>query len=115
MFDYDGAPLELTTTNLVGEANFEGETLVAESAADQRANEAYVLERVEAPGRDAERVITEQLLRTPPRRDAVALAREYDADHVRLDGYAAERYVPDPLGVFRYEGQQYDLRKQGED
>lgn len=115
MFDYDGASLELTTTKLIGETEFEGETLVAESAADQRANEGYVLERVEAPERDDERVITEQLLRTPPRREAVALAQEYDADRVRLDGYAAERYVPDPLGAFRYEGQQYDLRKQGED
>lgn len=115
MFDYDGDPLELTTTNLVGETEFEGETLVSEPAANQQANEAYVLERVEELDGEPEQVITEQLLRSPPRRDAVALAQEHDADRVRLDGYAAERYAPDPLGAFRYEGQQYDLRKQGED
>ena len=113
--EYEGDPLELTTTTLIGEVAFEGETLVAESTATTQANEAYVLERVEGSAEEADGVITEQLLRTPPRRDAVALAEEYDADRVRLDGYTPERYVRDPLGRFRYQGQQYELTKQGED
>ncbi|WP_336326595.1 immunoglobulin-like domain-containing protein [Halovenus sp. HT40] len=113
MYDYDADPLELTTTTLVGETNFEGETLVAESAGDGQANQAYVLERVEESG--GNRVITEQLVRNPHRRDAVALAQQYDADRVRLDGYTADSYVRDPLGAFQYQGQQYELTKQGED
>lgn len=113
MFEYEGDPLELATSNLIGETSFEDETLVTEYAGEQQAEGAYVLERVD--GTDAERVITEQLLRTPPRRDAVALADEYDADRVRLDGYTAERYVPDPLGTFEYQGQQYELTEEGED
>lgn len=114
-FEYEGDPLELTTTKLIGETAFEGETLVAEPAENQQANEAYVLERVEDTAGEPERVITEQLLRSPHRRDSVALASEYDANRVRLDGYTTDKYVVDPLGTFRYQGQQYELTKQGED
>ncbi|MFT4945790.1 MAG: hypothetical protein ACI8TL_000017 [Natronomonas sp.] len=112
MFDYEADPLELTTSNSIGETEFEGETLVGKPAEGQTGG-TYALERAE--GNDAERVITEQLLRSPHRRDAVALAEEYDADRVRLDGYTTDSYVADPLGAFRYQGQQYELTKQGED
>jgi hypothetical protein len=110
--EYEGDSLDLTTTNLIGETGFEGETLVAEPADSRPVNHAYVLERVE--GSDGKRVITEQLLRNPHRRDAVALAEKYEADRVRLDGYSADHSLRDPLGTFQYQGQGYELTKQGE-
>ncbi|MXR50156.1 hypothetical protein GRX03_00840 [Halovenus sp. WSH3] len=108
-FAYEADPVELTTTPRIDRTEFDGDTLVAEAG---DANRTYLLESAPSGG---ERRITEQLLRSPPHRDAVALARRHDADRVRLDGYDTPAPLRDGLGRFRYDGDHYELTTQGDD
>jgi hypothetical protein len=91
-FEFDGPPIELTTTNSIEGVGWEDETLVATSSRGDPDNEyskrgAFELERLDEAGSEAETVITEQILRQPQLRDTIALAAEHDADRVRLEEY----------------------------
>lgn len=94
-----------------------GDVVVAqsESVADRPENPpTYVLER-DVKTDDPERVIAEQLLRSPPQRDGVALAKRHRAGTVRLEAYRAgsELLGRGVLGEFRYRSSSYRLTVRG--
>lgn len=116
IFEFDEEPITLTTTTAIEETEWDGETLVARSERRDPDSEhttlgAYELERLDSHEGNSPKLITEQLLRNPQRRDAVALAEQYDADRVRLEEYNAT--VPifgrQSDGVFAYQGTHYEV------
>ncbi len=115
---FDSDPLELVASNRITETSLDGETLVAQSDANHGGDSppTYVLERG-AQGGDPERLITEQVVRSPPLRDAVALAKRQDVDRVRLEAYGASRagLGRGLLGDFEYRGQSYRLTAEGDE
>lgn len=87
--DLDAPPLELAPTDAIASTEWDGDVLVARSTRGDPDDEdyrlgAYELERVEAPGDDVRRLVTEQVVRRDRLRDALALALDHDADRVRL-------------------------------
>jgi hypothetical protein len=116
-FDVDAPPVELTTTDDVGDVSVEGETLSARWTGGhdgEHSSEAtFVLRRTDASA--AVRVLTEQLLQPDgapkPARDALALAIERDVATVRLTGSTGS--TP-PFGVreptvVEYDGTTYEM------
>lgn len=105
-FALDADPLQLTPTNAITQTEWEGETLVAQSDRgkpddpDYRLG-AYELERLSSAPKPPQHLITEQVVRERYLRDAIALAQEYDADHVRLEEYNG--WYP----IFGVHGQEY--------
>lgn len=122
----DAEPIELAPSNLITEVEIldrrdaqAGDVVVArsESAADGAGDPpTYVLER-DVRADDPERVIAEQLVRSPPRRDGVSLAERHRVDTVRLEAYGAgsELLGRGVLGEFRYRGSSYRLTVQGDE
>lgn len=116
-FELDAEPMELTTTNAVGETEWEDETLVARSTRGDPNDEdyllgAYVLERIEAPTPKPRRLILEQVVRNDRLRDVLALALEREADRVRLEEY--DGTVPifgrNSERTFEFQGSYYEVR-----
>lgn len=90
-FEVDGDQVALTPTDAIEGTAWDGETLVAQSSRGERGDSsrlgAFELRRVEDPGADPTRLITEQVLRRDRLRDVIALSRERDAEAVRLEEY----------------------------
>lgn len=89
-FDIEAEPLPLTTTEFIRNIEVDGDVLRAESTrGDPDSGYAeglvYDLERLDPPVVDAQSLITEQIVRRLPLRDAVALATEYGADRVEIE------------------------------
>lgn len=115
-FELEGERLELTPSNAIEGTEWEGDTLVARSSRgdpDDEGNRlgAFDLERVEgaSDGDEPRTVITEQLVRLPQLRDAVAIAIEHDADRVRLEEYDGTYPIfgSRSEGVYEYRGEYY--------
>lgn len=86
-FDVDADPLDLTPTGAIQDVEVDGETVRAVSTrpgpadADPR---LYELERLDPPVVEAEEMVTEQIVRREPLRNAVALAEAHDAQRVEI-------------------------------
>ncbi|WP_254538044.1 hypothetical protein [Halomarina litorea] len=117
IFDLQGPPAELTTTDRLSKVSVEGGTVTGRwnvshlEAGDRVAT--FTLERTDESAEG--RLITEQVrqegLHPRPLRDALALAVEHDAATVRLTG---ETGSSPPFGVgeprvFEYEGSNYRI------
>lgn len=114
-FDLDAEPLDLTPTDAVEGAKWEGDTLVAQTSRGDPDGEyanptAYELERTDDPSADPRPTVTEQVVRYDTLRDALALARANDADSVRIEQYetAWPVFGLDDPGVIEYEGDVYE-------
>lgn len=95
-FDVEGSPIELTPTDRVEATEWDGDTLVARAQVDDPEHDAmytYTVERVSPPAEGALEVITEQVIRFDPVRDAMALSFLYDADRVRVEDYPSVEFV----------------------
>lgn len=112
-FELEADSLPLTPTHYIEGVSREGDVVVAESSrqvdSDYARLAAYELERVDDPDEEPRPVVTEQVVRDRHLRDALALALEHDAEHVRIEEYDAT--FP-PFGVqdaeyYEYEGEQY--------
>ncbi|OAQ54169.1 hypothetical protein HTG_01150 [Natrinema mahii] len=112
-FDLEADSLSLTTTDAITSIEWEDDVLVASS--DRVASEgddtrlgAYELVRTTDDVAGTE-LIRETLLRNDQLRDAIALAREYDADRVRLEEYDA--WTPifgiENTRYYHYDGETY--------
>jgi uncharacterized protein YodC (DUF2158 family) len=93
-FDLDAPSLKLAPTNAIESTEWNGDVLVARSSRGDPDDEdyrlgAYELERVDDPGEDVRRLVTEQVVRHDLLRDALALALEHDADRVSVREYDA--------------------------
>jgi hypothetical protein len=113
-FEITADPVSVTTTDAIESTTWDGETLVAESFRGDPDNEplgAYELDRLDGYDGDAPTIITEQLLRDDQRRDAVALAAQYDADRVRLEEHdgTVPIFGSRTDGVFEYQGTYYEV------
>ena len=107
--------LKLTPTDEIDDTWWEDDVLVARSTrgdpdSDSSRLGAYELERTDDEA-DAEPTITETVLRNDRRRDAIALAREYDADRVRLEEYDSTTPIFGSRedGTYEYEGRTYEI------
>ena len=115
-FEFDGPPIQLTTTNSIESTEWDGETLVATSTRGDPDNEyskkgAFELQRVSDPAGNVQPVITEQVLRTEQLRDTIALAFEYDADRVRLEEYngVTPIFGSNSDRVYEFQGSYYEV------
>lgn len=113
-FEFDSDSIKLTPTDAIEETEWDGDTLVGHSSRtdpDTGSLGAFELERIEEARGETERVITEQLIRNDQRRDAVALAETYDADHVRLEEYSSTIPVFGSRsdGIFEYQDTYYEV------
>lgn len=115
-FDLEADALDVTPTNAITDTEWEGDTLVARSDRGDPDSEytrlgAYELERVETSAADARRLITETLLRNDRLRDVVALARERDAERVRLEEYDGTHPIFGNRsdGYYAYDGESYEI------
>lgn len=113
-FEFDADSLELAPTNAISGTEWDGDVLVAHSARGDPDDEdarlgAFELERVDEP--DAERLITEQVLRRDRLRDVLALAEDHDADRVRLEEYdtGIPIFGSRSDGTFAYGDEQYEV------
>lgn len=113
-FELNAEPLQLAPTDAIAETEWNGETLVARSTRrepsdDDDQRDAFILERIDDAGADAERIIVEQLVRDDQLRDAIALSRSRDADRVRLEEFS--RSVPafglDDARTYEFRGDRY--------
>lgn len=91
-FELDAPSLSLEPSSAVSTVEWDGETLVARTDRGDPDGEysrlaAFVLERVDDPDDEPERLIAEQVLARERLRDALALALEHGADRVRLEEY----------------------------
>lgn len=89
-FDVEADPLPLTTTDVLQNVAVDGDVVRAESTRGEpdggyEGGLVYDLERLDPPVVDAQSLITEQIVRRLPLRDAVALAVEHDADRVQIE------------------------------
>ncbi len=120
-FELEGEPLVLTTTGAIDDTERDGDTLVARSDRGDPDDEytrlgAYELEVIgDANGvgeQEPVPVITEQVLRQPRLRDAIALASEYESSTVRLEEYDGTTPIfgHDSDGVYEYQGVYYRVR-----
>lgn len=114
-FELDADQLVLTPTNAIDTIEWDGETLVG--FAERRiSGEEYplrVLEltRVTGPLGNADRFITEQVLRNHRLRDALALACEYEAEVVRIEernNWGMNFSLRD-VDVFEYQGEFFEV------
>ena len=114
-FDIDAPPLELAPTTLIDEPEFDGETLRASSSRGnpETENPRFVLEleRLEPPVINARRMVTEQIVRRLPLRDAVALAEEFDADSVAIveENGALPMFTSNLPRSIEYQGSYYEV------
>lgn len=113
-FELEADELELTPTDEVNKTERHDGVLVARSTrgdpeSDHSRLGAYELERVDEDG--AEPLITETVLRNDQLRDAVALARKYDADRVRLEEYDSTYPIFGSRedGHYEYDGETYEI------
>ncbi|AXR77584.1 cupredoxin domain-containing protein [Natrarchaeobaculum sulfurireducens] len=114
-FSLEANALELTPTDEVDDTEWEDDVLVARSTRgdpdiDSSRLGAYELERTDDDV-DAESMITETVLRNDRLRDVIALAREHDADQVRLEEYDATTPIFGSRedGAYEYDGQTYEI------
>ncbi|MDS0276924.1 hypothetical protein NDI85_03915 [Halomicroarcula sp. S1AR25-4] len=115
-FDLQADPLQLTPTAAIAETEWNGETLVVrstrgEAGDDGDEHDAYILERLDDSGPDAEQVIIEQVVRDDQLRDAIALSQEYDAARVRIEEFTGS--IP-PFGlddsrIYEFRGERYQV------
>ncbi|WP_435551432.1 hypothetical protein [Natrinema sp. CGMCC1.2065] len=114
-FDLETDSLSLTTTDAITSVEWAGDVIVASS--DRVAPEdddtrlgAYELVRTDDDVEGTE-LIRETLLRNDQLRDAIVLAREYDADRVRLEEYNAVTPIfgVDDTRYYHYDGEAYAI------
>ncbi|MXV60720.1 hypothetical protein GS429_01265 [Natronorubrum sp. JWXQ-INN-674] len=124
-FELEADELELTPTDDVAETAWEDEVLVARSSrgdpdGDYSRLGAYELERIvdergageKREGEESvEPLLTETVLRNDQLRDVLALAREYDADRVRLEEHDASYPIFGSRedGRYEYDGVTYEI------
>lgn len=113
-FELETDELELTPTDEVEKTEWDGGVLVARSTRGDPKTEhsrlgVYELECVDENA--AEPMITETVLRNDQLRDVLALAREYNADRVRLEEYSASYPIFGSRedGVYEYDGEAYEI------
>ncbi|THE65929.1 hypothetical protein D8Y22_05255 [Salinadaptatus halalkaliphilus] len=114
-FDLETEPLELTPSDAISETKWDDETLVAmsdrgDADSDSTRLGAYELVRTDDDVR-GDPHITETLMRNDQLRDVVALAREYDADRVRLKEYDGTHPIFGSRddGYYEYDGETYEI------
>jgi hypothetical protein len=113
-FEFDGPPIELTTTDSIESTEWDGETLVATSTRgdpDKDQKGTFELQRVSDPDGEVQTTITEQVLRTEQLRDTIALAFEYDADRVRLEEYngVTPIFGSNSDRIYEFQGSYYEV------
>lgn len=113
-FKFDSDFIKLTPTDEIEETEWDGDTLVAHSSRGDPESHtlgAFELQRLDEHVGETETVITEKLIRNDQRRDTVALAETYDADHVRLEEYSSTVPIFGSRsdGVFEYQGTYYEV------
>ena len=114
-FSLEADALELTPTDEIDDTEWKDDVLVARSTrgdpdSDASRLGAYELERTDDDV-DAESMITETVLRNDRLRDVIALAREHDADRVRLEEYDATTPIFGSRedGAYEYDGETCEI------
>ncbi|ARS90779.1 hypothetical protein [Natrarchaeobaculum aegyptiacum] len=114
-FELEADELELTPTGEVTKTKWDDGVLVARSTrgdpeSDHSRLGAYELERVDDDV-EGTPMITETVLRNDQLRDVIALAREHDADRVRLEEYDGTYPIFGSRedGHYEYDGETYEI------
>lgn len=113
-FDLEADALALAPTDAIVGIDWDGDTLVATSERgdpDHESTRLGAYELLRTDDVEGETLITESLLRDDQLRDAIALAREYDADRVRLEEYNGIHPI---FGIqserhYEYDGETYAI------
>lgn len=114
MFELDTDPISLVPTDAIEHTEWDSDTLVAKSSRGDTSEHplaAYTLERVEESAAESQPLITEQVYRNHQLRDVLALAREHDADTVRLEEHTGSRppFAMSPEGRIAFQGDTYEI------